>query len=154
MKLYPKELNSLKALEQEKRKLHKQLKELDEQEILSMEGIMGKGSKSSGETPANFDLMSTVLSFLPISNPLVGPAIQMAQKFIFRKKEAKEKKVIQNYVSAEPYHEPVGKKVKKVAKSVAFELITGYLKWKAIELTYKGVKHVIKARKEKKEAAL
>ncbi|PQJ11017.1 hypothetical protein CJD36_013695 [Flavipsychrobacter stenotrophus] len=154
MKLYPKELNSLKALEQEKRKLHKQLKELGEQEILSMEGIMGKGSKSSGETAADFDLMSTVLSFLPISNPLVGPAIKLAQKFIFRKKEAKEKKVIQNYVSAEPYHEPVGKKVKKVAKSVAFELITGYLKWKAIELTYKGVKHVIKTRKEKKEAAL
>lgn len=154
MKLYPKELDSLKALEQEKKKLKKQLKELDEAEILSMEGLMGKKSKNKGAEPAEFDLTSTILSYLPISNPLVGPAIKLAQKFIFRKKEGKIQKDTFKYVSAEPYHEEVGHKVKRVAKSVAFEVITGYLKWKAIELTYKGVRHVIKTRREKKEAAL
>ena len=32
--------------------------------------------------------------------------------------------------------------------------IGGYLKWKAIELSYKGVRHLIKKRKEKKSGEL
>lgn len=155
MKVYPKELYTLNALEKEKKKLKRQLRELDEEELLSVQGLMGKKPKKNQE-PEDIDLVSTLLALLPISNPLVGPAIKLAQRLIFKKGDKKysKKGIIQNYVSAEPYHEEIGHKVKRVAKSVAFEFITGYLKWKAIELTYKGAKHLIQTRKEKKMAAL
>ena len=153
MTLYPKELNSLKALELEKKKLRKQLEKLDEEELFSLPAIMGSRSKgkNSDTESEGFDIAS-LLSFLPISSPLVAPIVSLVQKRLFKKKAKKE--VGRNFVSAEPYHEEVGHKVKRVAGTIALDVLTGYLKWKAIELTYKGVKHLIKTRKEKKEAAL
>jgi hypothetical protein len=152
MKLYPKEINSMKALDMERKKLRKQLKELDEQEFFSLQSLMNKQPDGKDEDTAGGFNITSMLSLLPVSNPLIAPLIGLIQNRLAR--VAEKKKTNKNFVSAEPYQEPMGAKVKKVARSVAFELITGYLKWKAIELTYKGVKHIIKTRKEKKEAAI
>ena len=44
---------------------------------------------------------------------------------------------------------------KKAAKSplgiIAKEFIGGYLKWKAVELSYKGIRLIIKARRNKED---
>ena len=42
------------------------------------------------------------------------------------------------------------KKGRNPLKVVAVEFIGGYLKWKAIELSYKGIRYLIKKRREKK----
>ena len=41
--------------------------------------------------------------------------------------------------------------ISDAGRTIAIEFIGGYLKWKAIELSYKGIKVIVKKSKEKKE---
>ncbi len=144
MRLYPKKLDSLKDLEQEKRKLQKQLQKLDEEELFSMGSILGRNKSEGSESAAGgFDL-SSLLSFLPISNPVFSMLIPVIQNRLFNK-SGKEKKDKNDPNST-------ANKAKKIAKTVAIDIVTSYLKWKAIELSYKGTKYLLKKRKEKKES--
>ena len=45
----------------------------------------------------------------------------------------------------------LGKRVQKIAITVGKELIGGYLKWKAVELSVKGVRYLVRKTKEKKD---
>lgn len=45
----------------------------------------------------------------------------------------------------------LGKRVQKIAITVGKELIGGYLKWKAVELSVKGVRYLVRKSKKKKD---
>ncbi len=140
MRIYPKKLRNIEDLEREKKLLRKESRNMDIEDLLSFEGVLGtkKGSKGEDEGSA--------LDFLPISNPLVKVLVNFVQQ-----------KLAKKYNKSKPEHAPQPeekKKRKHPLKAAAFEFIGGYLKWKAIELSYKGIRHLIKKREEKKDAQL
>ena len=132
MRIYPKKLRSIEDLEREKKLLKKESKNMDIDALLSFDGILGKNKKGKDEE-------GSFLDFLPVSNPLVDLLV----KFV-RKKLAKIGRSDTEVLPGEKKQ-----KGKNLLKTVAFEFIGGYLKWKAIELSYKGIRHLIKKRKER-----
>ncbi len=159
MNIYPRELNSLKALEQEKKRLNRQLDELNKEELFSLSALTGKRSGDS-EKAGGFDI-SSLIGMLPISNPFIATLLPIIQKRLFKTVEDKltfkktkiDKVRVAGPVDEEALHHTVMHKVKKAAGSVAKEVILGYLKWKAIELAFKGTRHLIKKQQEKKRAS-
>ena len=138
MRLYPKKLRSVEDLEREKKLLLKESKRMEEEGFLSIEGILGnKGDKEEGG-------IASMLDFIPVSNPLVGMLIKLVKQRLSNKNNSKADNTEDNSKK---------KKGKHPLKAVAFEVIGGYLKWKAIELSYKGIRHLLKKRKEKRAAA-
>ena len=98
-----------------------------------MEGIFSK-KKENEEDSSLFD-------FIPVSNPAVGILVKLIkQRFLNKEKNSK--------ADATPGQEK--KRGKNPLKAIAFEFIGGYLKWKAIELSYKGIRYLLKKRKEGK----
>jgi hypothetical protein len=139
MRLYPKKLRNIEDLEQERARLLKEKKRLDKEDILSLDGILGKNDAGEGKEGAGFDI-SSLISMLPIANPIVGQVLKMVtNKFAGggeRSDESKER--------------PNKKSGKNIFKSLAVEVIGGYLKWKAVELSYKGIRRIIKNRRKDK----
>ena len=132
MGFYPKRLRSVKDLEREKELLLKEKLELEQEHFFSIDAITG--SKKSGDNASESEGLGALLEFLPVSNPLVSLLTKMVQGW-FSKKENK----------APDDKKRTGKKQEKsLLKSIAAEFIGGYLKWKAIELAYKGIKYIIK----------
>ncbi len=138
MAFYPKKLRSIRDLEREQKLVLKQKKQLDKEDLLSLDGLLGKGKKGDDdEGGGGFDLMGTVMNLLPVSNPIVGMLIGLAKDRLFKKKDKLK--------DADD---------KKPGRSVFFrigkELLLSYLKWKAVEASYKGVRYLVKLRKEKR----
>ena len=153
MRMYPKEIRSLKELEQEKKRLQKQLKELDEQELFSMDSLLDGSRKKNADDDAGggFDI-SSLISMIPISNPIIKtilPLVQSRVMGMFQKKTSAATEQTASSSSAAP---TPGQKVKNAALAVGKEVLLGYLKWKAIELSYKGVRHLVNKQKAKKAA--
>jgi hypothetical protein len=127
MQLYSKKLHTLDELEREKRKLRKEVKRMDKEPFIA---------KLKGQTVVDEDREEKAgggLSFLS------GPVSVMALKMIGRYMGRKRATPVPLY-KAEAIHS----KKKSLAKVVLYEVVGGYLKWKAIELTYKGIKTLIK----------
>jgi len=137
MKLYPKRLSSVAELKHEKRLLKQERKDTDLKDLFSVDDA----SSSAGEKEsAAGGLLGMALSLMG-SESLLGAAFKHAPSLLgmFSKKKAK-----QEYVP--PVAEEKGPSLLiKVVKEVGF----GYLKWKAIELSYKGIKKLINSRKQK-----
>ena len=134
MRFYPRQLHSKAELEQEKIKLQKQLRELEKEEFLSVENMLSEvraGFKSGGS-------LGLLQSVLPTSNPIIEGIIK-----IIKARFSKPPAAAQKATGEE-------KAKKNILKTVALEVLTGYLKWKAIELSFKGVRHLINVRKAKK----
>lgn len=128
MQLYSKKLNNLDELEREKRKLRKEVKRMDKEPMIAkLRGQAVEVEEKDGRS-------SSPLSFL------TGPASVMALKLLGKYMSRKRATPVQMY---EP-EVHVEYKKKNIAKTVLFEVVGGYLKWKAIELSYKGVKALIK----------
>jgi len=142
MRLYPKKLRNIEDLEREKKILLRKSKQLDKEDLLSLEGLLGKGKKK-GKDKEEEDSAGSIVDLLPISNPMLKMGLKILETRILspRKNKTKEN------------GEPPATKNHPIRK-VAIEIIGGYLKWKAIELSYKGIKYLIKKRKEKKEAGM
>ena len=143
MRLYPKRLRNIEDLEREKKALAKQMAQLDTAGLFSMDSVlegMRSGKKSKGDDSSG--MLGNVLEMLPISNPLVSIAVKFIQARLSAPSKPKKK-----VSKSEPEEEPSRP---GIVKRVAFEVITGYLKWKAIELSYKGVKHLMKKNKAKR----
>ncbi len=139
MRLYPKKLRNIEDLEQEKKLLRKESSNLDIDTVLSFDGILGKKKKGK-ETNGD----SSLLDFLPVSNPLVSLLVKFVQQ-----------KLAKGGNNPKATYTPQAeqkKQGKNPIKSIAIEFIGGYLKWKAIELSYKGLRHLIKKRKKKNTA--
>ena len=139
MRLYPKKLRTVEDLEREKKLLLKESKRIEEEGFLSIEGIFNnKGDKEESG-------VASLLDFIPVSNPLVGMLIKLARQKLSDKKNNPKVEATEDNSKK--------KKGKNPLKAVAFEVIGGYLKWKAIELSYKGIRNLVKKRKEKRATA-
>ena len=133
MKLYPKNLRNVKDLEKEKARLLKKKQKLDQEEVIPGLGII-TGSGKDGKSDKG-DGLGDILQF---SNPVVSLLKDIIISRISKKADANQ--------SVEQPDEPQ-EKGRSITKRLAIEFIGGYLKWKAIELSYKGIRYYIKKRK-------
>jgi len=140
MRLYPKKLRNIQDLEREQKLLRKQSKKLEKEEFLSLDGLLNsKKEKSKGQ-----DVIGSVIDMLPISNPLIKLGLKILQGRLSENGNSEAKKKAK---AAPPITTALHK---SKLRAIAFEFIGGYLKWKAIELSYKGIRYYLKKRKEKK----
>jgi len=151
MKLYLKKLRSAEDLEREKRLLMKEKKQLESEEFfsgISLSGIVNNATPSQGgsaqKQPASDTISSGIMS---MAAPLAGLLIDIVQQRLAgATKGSGNESAVQSIID---------KSVKKGGNflgAAAKEVIGGYLKWKAIELSYKGVTLIIRKQKKKKEA--
>ena len=131
MKLYPKPLHSLEELKREKHVLQYVAKHTDQS--LNFNNL-GKTSKASGTGSAL--LLSGLASALG-SKSLFSAAISAAPAAI-------------NYFSKRKSAPPPRK---TVVESLAKEILFGYLKWKAIQLSFKGIKYLVKTLKDERHSS-
>jgi len=139
MRLYPRRLSGIADLKKEKRLLEKRSRELDKEEFLSLGGIFDGKKKKSGEEGGK----GSILDYLPVSNPLVELLITIVKRRLNKKGAEKPPKTV-NVPKAPTDARPRKHRV----KAIAIEFIGGYLKWKAIELSYKAIRRLIKGKKE------
>ena len=138
MRLYPKKLRNIEDLEREKSRLIRASRQLEKEEFLSFSSSSEKkkqGGKNDGKKEG------TLFDILSFSNPWISLLVKVIQRRFL--KEGKQ----------EPQHknvEEVKQQRKSRIRAVAVEFIGGYLKWKAIELTFKGLRYLINRRKEEK----
>jgi hypothetical protein len=127
MKLYPKNINGAVQLQKEKEKLQQKLKATTRTGIFSLKSGNDKDvavNKSNFMGIPGTSSLDLLLKILPV---ILGA----------RGKKNKEKK-----------------KGGNIFVKVGFEFIGGYLKWKAVELAYKGARKLISSNKKKKEKRL
>ena len=149
MALYPKKLTSIEDIEREKKLLRKQMLQMESEPLFSADGFMD-GLKAAmpgkGKSKGGGGFLSSLLGMLPVANPLVETLIGVVQSRLNSAGAAKASKKKEKEVVAEEE-----KPKKHIVKKVVIEIVTGYLKWKAIELSYKGVRYIIRRSKERKE---
>lgn len=138
MKLYDKKLNGREDLKKEKRRLNRELKELEQEPLLSLDDVMGEAQGMGAGILQN--IMPLAGTF---SGPLMNIASSLVGKIINRKRSKKRD-------DREDEREEDRDSHPNVLTSVAREVLGSYLKWKALELSYKGVSLVVKKRKKKK----
>lgn len=138
MKLYDKKLRNREDLKKEKRRLTKEKQELDQEPLLSLDEVMGEaGSLGSG-------LLQNIVPLAGrFSGPLMGVVSSLAGRFLNRRREKKHQREEEKDADDNSHHP-------NVLASVAKEVVGSYLKWKALELSYKGISLVVKKRKKKK----
>ncbi|MEI8278321.1 MAG: hypothetical protein WCG87_01085 [Bacteroidota bacterium] len=133
MKLYPKRLNSLAELKKEKHMLMLAKKESELPDVLSFDLplLSGLGKKKDVEQASEDDniVVDLIASF--IESPDLSNLITTVAKPIL------------NYAK--------DKAGTSILKSAAKEVIGGYAKWKAIELGFRGVKHLVKTKMDKRK---
>lgn len=138
MRFYPKQLHSIQELKREKAALELRRKLTEEDDMFSFGDVIpamgkkdkdktSKENKQTGEQDGDgiVEMISGFLDSFEMGDVLKivgGPIVGLA-----------------------------GKKLRNnVVLPVAKELVGGYLKWKAAELSIKAARHFIKAKKEKK----
>ena len=148
MKMYSKNIRNLEELEREKRRLIKERKQLEQEDIFSVEGIMNNITSPKSTTSSNNDIAgaSGMSSLFSMSGPIVGMAFDLVKDKILSKSDGGNNSSLAS--------NPILQKGGTVLKSAAKEMIGGYLKWKAIELTYKGITLIVKRQKRKKAEKL
>ncbi len=144
MKMYSKNIRNLDELDREKRRLIKERKQLEQEDIFSIDGIVNSITSSKPTSTPNTDFASSpgVGSMFSLSGPLVGMVLEIVKDRITGKLEGKGNSALSD--------NPILQKGGTILKGAAREVIGGYLKWKAIELTYKGITLVVKRQKRKK----
>lgn len=147
MKLYPKKLNNIRDLEQEKKRVRAALSRLDSEEFLPLKSLFDPKKKKNNVEESGFNI-GTLLNFIPVSNPLVAAVVKLVQRKLTKNNvTGKQGPVVANVTISQP--PGIMQKAKNFAKGAVLDVVTGYLKWKVIELCYKGIKYYIKTRKEK-----
>ena len=146
MRLYPKRLNNLAELKREKMLLKEQREQTDLHHLFTSDGMGAEAGEDEG-VGAGGGLLGMALSLLG-SESLFGAAIKHLPSIfsLFSKKETKQQANKKSKAATED--EKHTSLVMKVVKEVGL----GYLKWKAIELGFKGVKKLVNFRKQKHEA--
>jgi hypothetical protein len=143
-----KKLKSVKALEKEKALLLKERAELANFTFTSARSIESNKETDGGET----DIVSEIVSLLPVSDSVAKIAASVV-KMLFTAKQTKEGgDFVETKKKKKKKTEQSRKRENSVVLDIAYEVIGGYLKWKAIELSFKGIKYLIRKRKEKKSS--
>jgi len=136
MKLYPKQLHSIEELKREKAALELLRKQTDLEDIFSLNDVIPsftkknktEGSSEHEQGEQGDGIMGMVHGLMDSFE--IGDLLK---------------------VIGGPIAGLAGKKLRNnVILPLAKEVVGGYLKWKAAELSVKAVKHFLKARKEKK----
>lgn len=140
MNLYPKKLNGLAELQREKAVVRKELQEVKIEELFTMEGVLGK-KNAIGEVAG---LGMSLLKILPLSNPIVGTVAGIVMDRLMTRKSRAAKQGNEAKEHMAEGHEGDEKKEGGFLKRAIVELLGGYMKYKAAELSYKGVKKMIK----------
>lgn len=143
MKLYPKKLSDIKSLEKEKARLLRKKGKLEQGNIL-LSGILSSSGNKGGKDDDDDTAAGSGNELFALAEPL----IQIARDIVIARLTKKS-------APAEKENEPAVSQKKKnsILKRMAFEFIGGYLKWKAIELGFKGLRRLLRARAIKKSAS-
>lgn len=135
MKLYKKKLRSVSELEQEKMRLKAAMSDIEKDSLFTVEGIVEEAtsdiSKKLDTTGLPGMLQDTLM---PALSSVLGNDSTLGST-----KKKKDKKS--------------SKRGSGLIGTVAKEFLGGYLKWKAVELSFKGIKMVISKQKKKKKEA-
>lgn len=138
MALYHKALNNLEELERERKALKQQLKDIEVEGTSSFSFLNSKneddthdGYSSAGvHTEEGKNIMDNIMS---VAGPLLSSVVELAFPVLGTK---------------------VGKAVKKTVfksvRNVAGNVVGGYLKWKAVELSAKALWKLANRHKKKK----
>lgn len=148
MKLYNKKLSSMADLEREKRRLQKEKELLEEEGITSFDEIVsavGSSNALGGKLPLIVNIASRVA---PLAGTFAGPIINLVQNWFANRAEEKE----DEHHKTDDASEKGDSKIKSTLFSVGREIIGSYLKWKAVELSYHGIKLIVKKQKSKKNS--
>lgn len=134
-------------LEREKRRLQKEREELEEEGIISFDEVLSAVSKSNvlgGEMPIIVSIASRVA---PFAGTFAGPLINIVQNWFANRSEKKE----HEHNQSENATKNADSKIKSTLLSLGKDVLGSYLKWKAVELSYRGIKLIVKKQKAKKE---
>ena len=135
MKFYPKKLSSAKDLQREKKLLLKRRRHYERDVFANLPSALG-GSGANGK-----DGISALTDLLSGSNPIAGAIVKRLARRLAERKEGQPKR---------PTAAPKEETGKNRLRSVAWEFIGGYLKWKAIQYSIKAIRRLIKMQQEKK----
>ncbi|MBA3828788.1 MAG: hypothetical protein H0X33_07615 [Taibaiella sp.] len=132
MKLYPKNISSIKQLQLEKQMLKRAAKKNTLEDIFSF----GKSDDKEEEkgTANESGPLKIALSLIGAESR-IGAILKFAPSIIRLFGNSKR----------ETYSRP--KQSGNLLFKVAFEVLGGYLKWKAVEFGYKGIRNYFRSRK-------
>ena len=150
MKLYYKKLEDKGALDREKKRLEKELAKMEEDDLFSIKSLIPTNKKMPGKEDSG--LFSQLLDYIPAisGNPLLATVVSTVQKRFLQPSEKKTEKP-RKPQPAEKAPSEGKKEGRNIIKSVAIEIVTGYLKWKAIQLSFKGARYLINQRKKRSQ---
>ena len=124
MRLYSKKLHSLEELKREKHVLRYAAKHSDD--VLNLSDL---GKSTSTDDAAGAGMLGTRISAFG-SKSLFNTVLAMAPPLLALVSKGS------------------GRKKKNPLESIAKEVIFGYVKWKAVQMAYRGVMLLVKSRKE------
>lgn len=155
MKLYNRKLNGLADLRREKDKLEVEKKFTSAKDLMPVKelnaGSMGLLSSvfSGARKSKNKGWINTGMDLMNAKNNVERAVILAPQLISSLTGTVKKKKKNLTLPLSVVSHKP--SRVKTIAKDVALEFVGGYLKWKALEMSYRGIKLLIKWQKTKRE---
>lgn len=134
MGFYPKKINSIEELKLEKQKLLNESRNKDIKKLLSFDELIPKKErKDEGKEKVPSTLIDGLLKGGAIEDALIDLSLPVLQKAGIKIGD-------------------IGKDIgKKAVMSLGKEVLGGYLKWKAAELSFKGIAYLIKSRKKKRK---
>lgn len=144
--MYSRNIRNLKELEQEKRRLLQERKQLEQEELFSVDSMMSSIVKAKDDKTNSISTASEQGNLLSMSGPIASMVLDIVKDRILNKMD--------NGKTSSLANNPLMQKGGNILKGAAKELVGGYLKWKAIELTYKGVTLIVKRQKRKKAERL
>ncbi len=140
MKFYRKQLRSTTDLQKEKARLQQQCAQMEKEALSDVKNLKVPDllpvfkSTTSGSSDQNI-----LVSLLGGIAPGAGPLLNILESLLPQ--------------MGGGIQEKIKKRATSLATGAAKEVIGGYLKWKAVELGFKGVRYLIQTRKKKKKEA-
>ncbi len=152
MSIYSKKLKSVADLEREKKRLSKKMSALEQEDLFSADTVLA-GLKSG----ADGGMLTGLMGMLPISGLVKDLVANVSSGLKQQKKAATTKEKTKPREPQEVAQETKPKRTNKLktnVRTVVLEVLFGYAKWKAIELSYKAIKHLVSQPKTEKRASI
>ena len=137
MKMYSRQIKSVADLRKEKARLEKQCRQLEQDAVNEVTNIRLPGLGAIAENARAKAGSGGLESLLGNIIPGAAPVLKIVEDLI---------------PGGSNIAESIRKKTTKLAGGAAKEIIGGYLKWKAVELGFRGIRYFISTRKKKKAA--
>jgi hypothetical protein len=144
MKLYSKKLRSLAEIERERRRLVKEKELLEADGLIDVNEIIDGFSEMGTVAKAGMlpILSSVITKYVPFAAPFAPDIVAFAENWFLKKRE-------KNNTSGQDTN--TAGKVKSAIVTAGKDILFSYLKWKAIELSYKGVNKLWEKKKSAKQ---